>query len=166
MKKIKIFLLSLIFLAGGISCKKNFLDEKPLDFLSTANAFQTAADFNASIYNLYRLVREEFYTLNDNTVYDYQYRTDLAIDVTAATLTWLPRLAPIHPGLAGHWQRLYKIVSEPNTVISRIPASKLSPATKNYLKQGGVFQGACIQNPGLFIRRRTIGTGRSNRAKG
>ena len=85
MKQIKSFLLLFILFVGGISCKKNFLDEKPIDFLSTTNAFQNAADFQASVNNLYRLVREEFYTLNDNTTFDYQYRTDIAIDVSAAT---------------------------------------------------------------------------------
>ncbi|HLG41397.1 MAG TPA: RagB/SusD family nutrient uptake outer membrane protein [Chitinophagaceae bacterium] len=139
MKKIQIFLLWLILLTGGISCKKTFLDETPLDFLSTTNAFQTAADFNASIYNLYRLVRDEFYVLNDNTTYDYQYRTDLAIDVTAATPNLVAQISPTAGGLAGHWQRLYKIVSEANTVISRIPASMLTESDKKLFEARGRF---------------------------
>ena len=139
MKKIKIFLLWLILLTGGTSCKDNFLDETPLDFLSTSNAFQTAADFNASVYNLYRLVRDEFYTLNDNTTYDYQYRTDLAIDVTAATPNLVAQISPTNGGLAGHWERLYKIISEANTVISRIPDSKLSDSDKKLFEARGRF---------------------------
>ena len=139
MKKIKIFLLWLILLTGGASCKDNFLDETPLDFLSTSNAFQTAADFNASVYNLYRLVRDEFYTLNDNTTYDYQYRTDLAIDVTAATPNLVAQISPTNGGLAGHWERLYKIISEANTVISRIPDSKLSDSDKKLFEARGRF---------------------------
>jgi len=139
MKKIQIFLLWLIFLILGISCKKTFLDEAPLDFLSTSNAFQTSADFNSSIYNLYRLVRDEFYTLNDNTTYDYQYRTDLAIDVTAATANLVAQISPTSGGLAGHWERLYKIVAEANTVISRIPDSKLSASDKNLFEARGRF---------------------------
>ena len=46
MKKIKLFSLLVLFLPGVISCKKDFLDEKPLDFLSSANAFK-------SIKNIY-----------------------------------------------------------------------------------------------------------------
>jgi len=139
MKKIKFFLLWLILLAGGISCKKTFLDETPLDFLSTANAFQSAADFNSSVYNLYRLVRDEFYTLNDNTTYDYQYRTDLAISVTASTPNLPADISPTNGGLAGHWERLYKIVSESNTIISRIPGSKLSDSDKKLFEARGRF---------------------------
>lgn len=138
MKKIKIFLVGLILLTV-ISCKKNFLDEKPLDFLSTSNAFQTAADFNASVYNLFRLVREEFYTLNDNTTYDYQYRTDLAIDVTAATPNLSGDLTPTNGNRTGHWTRLYKIIAEANTVISRISASQLTDADKKIYEAKGRF---------------------------
>lgn len=139
MKKIQIFLLWLILLTCGISCKKNFLDETPLDFLSTSNAFQSAADFNSSVYNLYRLVRDEFYVLNDNTVYDYQYRTDLAIDVAAATPNLVADISPTNGGRADHWQRLYKIVSEANTVISRIPDSKLTDNEKKLFEARGRF---------------------------
>ena len=114
------------------------MEETPLDFLSTSNAFQTSADFNASVYNLYRLVRDEFYTLNDNTTFDYQYRTDLAIDVTAATPNLVAQISPTS-GLQVHWQALYKIVSEANTVISRIPDSKLSDIDKKLFEARGRF---------------------------
>src|SRR3989337_3078018 len=71
MQKIKSFLLVFLLLAGGLSCKKSFLDETPLDTLSSSNAFQTASDFTASVNNLYRLVRAELYTLNDNAPMEY-----------------------------------------------------------------------------------------------
>jgi starch-binding outer membrane protein, SusD/RagB family len=139
MKNIKPLLVLLILLTAGISCKKNFLDEKPLDFLSTTNAFQTTADFQASVNNLFRLVRDEFYTLNDNTVYDYQYRTDLAIDVTASTPNLVAQISPTSSLMSDHWTRLYKIVSEANTVISRIPGSKLSDDGKKLFEARGRF---------------------------
>ena len=139
MKKIKPFLLLLILLTGGVSCKKNFLDEKPLDFLSTTNAFQTTADFNASVNNLYRLVRDEFYTLNDFEVFNYQYITDLAFDVTAATPNLVATISPTSSIMLNHWQRLYKIVSEANTVISRIPDSKLTDNDRKLFEARGRF---------------------------
>jgi hypothetical protein len=139
MKNIKLFFLLLIFLTCGISCKKNFLNEKPLDFLSTANAFQTTADFQASVNNLYRLVRDEFYTLNDFEPFNYQYITDLAIDVTAAAPNLVATISPTSSIMANHWQRLYKIVSEANTVISRIPDSKLSETDRKLFEARGRF---------------------------
>ncbi|MEO5564875.1 MAG: RagB/SusD family nutrient uptake outer membrane protein, partial [Chitinophagaceae bacterium] len=138
MKQMKYFLLVLL-LAGGTSCKKTFLDETPLDFLSTANAFQNVADFNASVNNLYRLMREEFYTLNDGAPMDFLYRTDMAIDVTAATPNLPAQIVPTSTGIRDHWTRLYKIVSEANTVISRIPESKLTANEKILFEAKGRF---------------------------
>ncbi|HJS56445.1 MAG TPA: RagB/SusD family nutrient uptake outer membrane protein [Chitinophagaceae bacterium] len=151
MKKIRIFLLGFILLASGISCKKTFLDETPLDFLSTTNAFKSAADFNASIYNLFRLVRDEFYVLNDNTTFDYQYRTDLAIDAAAAVPNLVGDLAPTNGGRADHWTRLYKIVAEANTVISRIPASELTDADKEIFEAKGRFFRALAYRTLVYI---------------
>src|ERR1044071_8679441 len=139
MKKIISFLLFVILIGGGLSCKKTFLDEVPLDFLSTANAFQTANDFSASVNNLYRLLRDEFYTLNDNAPFDFQYRTDIAIDVTAATPNLTAQINPNSSIMRDHWVRLYKIVAEANTVISRIPESQLTASEKLLFEARGRF---------------------------
>ena len=80
---VRIAILSLIL--TGSACKKDFLDEEPLSFLSTTNAFKTANDFNASINNLYRNVREEFYSRTDWQPMQYLYRTDLVVEVTVGT---------------------------------------------------------------------------------
>jgi starch-binding outer membrane protein, SusD/RagB family len=138
MKKIKIF-VAVIILTTVISCKKSFLDEVPLDFLSTTNAFKNTADFQASINNLYRLVRDEFYTQNDSAPMDFNYRTDEFIDVTAATPNLEAQIQPNSGTMSGHWTRIYKIVSEANTVISRIPTSDLSAAEKLLFEARGRF---------------------------
>lgn len=139
MKKILSYLLLLTLVIGGNSCKKDFLDEVPVDFLSTSNAFQSTADFQASINNLYRLLREEFYTLNDNAVFDYNYRTDMAIDVTAATPNLVANYATNSGIMLGHWQRLYKIIAESNTIVSRIPASKLTDTERKLFEARARF---------------------------
>src|SRR5687768_14841919 len=76
----RLVLLCLVLTAGA--CKKSFLDEVPDSFLSTSNAFKTADDFNASVNNLYRLVRNEFYASSDWQPMQYLYRTDLVVEVT------------------------------------------------------------------------------------
>src|SRR5688572_25892166 len=83
MKKIKNYLLAL-FIISATSCGENFLEEKPLDFLSTENAFQTAADFNASMNSLYSYVRGVFWNYNDNDPMDYTYRTDITFSIHIA----------------------------------------------------------------------------------
>ncbi|WP_276500324.1 RagB/SusD family nutrient uptake outer membrane protein [Terrimonas pollutisoli] len=140
MERIKSFLILSLLLTGTFSCKKEFLDETPLDFLSSTNAFKTAADFNASVNNLYRLVRAEFYTENDNNPMEYQYRTDIAFYVPAAFPANLSgEISPTSGIMERHWRALYKIVSEANTVISRIPASEMSDADKTLFEARGRF---------------------------
>jgi hypothetical protein len=131
MKKIKLFLMLFLLLTGTFSCKKTFLDETPLDFLSATNAFKNSADFTASVNNLYRLTREEFYTKNDNDPFEYQYRTDIAFYVPAAfPANLVGEFSTTSSIVLNHWRALYKIVAESNTIISRIPASQLSASEK------------------------------------
>jgi len=140
MKRIKSFLLFVFLLAAGLSCKKSFLDETPLDTLSSTNAFQTSSDFNASVNNLYRLVRAELYTLNDNGPMEYQYRTDIAFYVPAAFPANLDgEISPTSGIMSNHWGALYKIVAEANTIISRIPASQLSESDQNLFEARARF---------------------------
>ncbi|MES2648973.1 MAG: RagB/SusD family nutrient uptake outer membrane protein [Bacteroidota bacterium] len=133
----KIFLL-LLFFTGVVSCKKNFLDEKPLDFFSTSNAFVTEADFNASVNNLYGLVRQHFYTVNDFSPFYYQYRTDAFFDITVTTPNIAADMAP--RGLTNFaWAPNYKIVSEANTIISRLQSSSLTDAQKTLFEARAKF---------------------------
>ena len=135
---VRIAILSLIL--TGSACKKDFLDEEPLSFLSTTNAFKTANDFNASINNLYRNVREEFYSRTDWQPMQYLYRTDLVVEVTVGTNPQLSTEFGPNGTLANnHWGQIWKIVSEANTVISRIPTSELADADKLVYEAKGRF---------------------------
>nr|HPM32309.1 RagB/SusD family nutrient uptake outer membrane protein [Chryseolinea sp.] len=128
MKTIKIYLLILLVI-GSTSCGSDFLDEKPIDFLSTANAFSNKDDFNASINNLYGLVRTEFFTRNDYNPMEYIYHTDITYQIANGNSNFNTEFGP-QSGWNNHWGWLYKIVSEANTVLSRIPSSQLSDADK------------------------------------
>lgn len=140
MKKNLSLLMLILLLTGTISCKKDFLDETPLDFLSAGNAFKTSNDFQASVNNLYRLVRAELYTTNDNAPFEYQYRTDLAFYVPAAFPANLSgEISPNSSIMSGHWTALYKIVAEANTVIARIPSSEMSASDKLLFEARGRF---------------------------
>lgn len=115
----------------GFSCSKDFLDEVPLDRLSTTNAFKTVKDFDASINNLYNLVRAEFYSRSDWQPMQYLYRTDLVVEVAVGGNPNLVNDFGPQGTLAGnHWAQIYKIAAEANTVISRIPASELTDDEK------------------------------------
>lgn len=126
MKHIYKCLLVLALITANTACKKDFLKEEPLDFFSTENAFQTENDFNASINNLYNLVRNEFYTVNDFNPMEYLYRTDVAFQITTTTPNLDADFNPTSGIISNHWTRLFKIVAEANTVLSRLPNSKLT----------------------------------------
>jgi hypothetical protein len=135
---IRLTMLGLILTAT--SCKKSFLDETPLSFLSTSNAFKTADDFNASVNNLYRNVRDEFYSRSDWQPMQYLYRTDLVVEVPVGSNPQLSTEFGPNGTLANnHWTQIYKIVAEANTVISRIPASSMSAADKVLFEAKGKF---------------------------
>ncbi|UOG77324.1 RagB/SusD family nutrient uptake outer membrane protein (plasmid) [Hymenobacter tibetensis] len=115
------------------SCQKDFLDEEPLDFLSSENAFVTYADFNASVNNLYRLVRTEFYTQDENFPMDYIYGTDIVFDGQASLRRFTNYPGTMSPSFAvpaDHWTDLYKIIAETNTILSRLSASKMTDSEK------------------------------------
>lgn len=138
MKNIQKFLLVIILFTGSLSCKKDFLNEDPLDFLSTSNAFETDADFSASINNLYGSVRHHFYTINDFAPFYYQYRTDAFFDITVTTPNMAADMAP--RGFTNFaWSPNYKIISEANTIISRLPASSLTDAQKKQYEAKAKF---------------------------
>lgn len=139
MKKGMLYILILL-LTAEVSCKKNFLEEKPLDFLSSSNAFQTAADFDASVNNLYRLLRLELYTRNENDPWDYSYRTDMCLNVPSG---YPPNLTgeynPVNAFTNKHWNEWYKMVAEANTIISRLPKSQLSDDDKKLFEARARF---------------------------
>jgi hypothetical protein len=132
-----IFLVTIT--AGNLSCNKDFLDEKPESFLSTGNAYSTEADFNAAITGIYGLVRNHYYTVNDFNPFWYLYRTDAYFDISVTTPNMSGDIAPT--GITNFaWAPHYEIISESNTVLSRLPNSTLlTDAQKKLLEAKAKF---------------------------
>lgn len=138
MKRLHIYLLLAMLTAAGLSCKKDFLDEVPESFFSTSNAFKTEADFNASVNNLYTLVRSHYYTVNDYNPFWYNYRTDGFWDITVSTPNMAGDISPT--GITNFaWQPHFKIIAEANTIISRLPASELTSEQKTLFEAKAKF---------------------------
>jgi hypothetical protein len=128
----------MLLITGSISCKKDYLDENPLDFLSTSNAFKTEADFNAATNNLYGLVRHHFYTINDFQPFYMSYRTDAFFDITVTTPNMAADMAP--RGFTNFaWGAMYKIIAESNTIIGRLASSQLTDAQKTLFEARARF---------------------------
>jgi len=120
-----------LFVCTAFSCSKNYLKEKPLDFVSSDEAFTTLSDFQASIYNLYNLTREEFFTDNPSFS-DYIEGTDIIYNGANKDAErmgdYAAALDPTGSAPLVHWTNLYKIISETNTILSRLPSSQVSAA--------------------------------------
>lgn len=127
MKHIKLILISATLIFISSSCEKDFLKEEPLDFLSSDNALNSSAGFEASTNNLYFLTRDLLFTRNETIPFDYIYRTDVALFVPSANPPNLDgELAPLSDLPTNHWNGWYKVVSEANTIINRLEFADLT----------------------------------------
>ncbi len=133
MKKCILYPLTICFFLIGCNESK-FLREEPEDFMSTSNAFQTETDFEMSINGLYNRVRYEFYGKDENNPFDYIYGTDLIYDGEPGTTNrhgnMLAAYDPTGSIPKNHWDNLYKIVAEANTIIDRVEVSAFSEESK------------------------------------
>ena len=132
MKKLKI-IIAIAFAIGFVSCSDSFLKERPLDFLSPENAFETDEDFDASVNNLYYLVRREYFNRDDLKPFDYLFGTDVIYDGEPQTSRHSNMSAAYDPTSnipELHWNLLFKTISEANTIISRLGASELTDEQK------------------------------------
>ena len=121
MKKIFLFaVLSALVLTG---CNEDkFLEEKALDFNSASNSYNTKADFDASITELYYLTREEFYTTYDRTT-DLSKVADMWITADPLQSNVTSDFSPSGAIAKFYWDQNYKLIAQANTVISRVPNS-------------------------------------------
>lgn len=141
MKRMKYiyFLTTLLFL---VSCKEDFLEEKPIDFLSSSNAMVSYDDFVLSVNDMYRVVRTEFYTRDENRPFDYIYSTDLVFDGQPHTNRHTNMTATFDPSgtVAGtHWDAHYRVIAQANTIISRAENSSMTGPQKEEIVSKAKF---------------------------
>lgn len=121
----------------------DFLREKPLDFMSTENSYETEKDFDIAVNDLYDMVRWEFYGYDECRPMDYLYGTDLVYDgEPGGTEKHGNMAAAYHPTATiprVHWNNLYKIISGTNVVIDRIDSKDFSEDTKKQFKAKASF---------------------------
>jgi len=132
-KLLNIFLLFLVL--GMFSCSKSFLEEDPLNFLSTGNGYVSYSDYTNAVNKLYDQVRSEFYSNDDITPFHYIAGCDFLYNGEQGT--GVDRFAPMATSLDPtsdipklHWVNLYKIVTNANTIIDLAPDSKMNDDQK------------------------------------
>ncbi len=137
MKKIinilKYGVLSLLFTLS-ISCnEQEFLDEVPLDFFSPENSYRSMSNFESALTDLYARVR--FIHHGSEAVERFSHF--LATDIAFASRRDANRfgdynvwLVPTNAMVQYHWNAWYKVISNANTILSRIEGSELNNEQK------------------------------------
>lgn len=116
----KIYIISMVAAMLLTGCNEdNFLEEKALDFNSASNSYNTVADYNAAITELYYLTREEFYTTYDRTT-DLSKFADMWITADPLQSNVTADLSPSGAIAKFYWDENYKLIAQANTVISRL----------------------------------------------
>lgn len=133
MKKLYTYLLSCLLgiLAISISsCNEEFfLDEIPLDFFSPENSYRNFGDFQSALTDLYSRVRRIHHGPENVQHFAYWMSTDIAqhargdVGRFGSHSVWV---VPTNGVIAYHWNEWYKIISNANTILSRVGNAEMS----------------------------------------
>jgi hypothetical protein len=114
--------------------EQKFLNEVPLDFFSLENSYKTANDYERALTDLYARVREINFGIAENVNYFAHFQaTDIAkhargdADRFGDYNVWL---VPTNSMVKFHWESWYKVISNANTIISRIETSDIADTQK------------------------------------
>ncbi len=141
-----LFKYSLLFCMSitMISCdEEEFLREEPLDFLVTGNAFVTVSDFDAGLVDLYAKTRELYFDENERSK-AFLYGTDLFFDSRESNAiqrfgNYSVTLNPTSNVVTWHWDRLYKIVANANTLLNRVADTDFEATDKTRIEAEARF---------------------------
>ncbi|MBZ4192642.1 RagB/SusD family nutrient uptake outer membrane protein [Niabella beijingensis] len=144
MKKATLYLLGLGLILS--SCSKDFLDEELLSVYTPESSLQTTAQFQQATNNVYNGVRNIYMgNMNLDAYFGLYYATDFAFNGTdydpAAKLNaYKATMVPTYFIPQTIWSAFYKIITNTNLIISRVPgATQLTDADKNSFMGQALF---------------------------
>lgn len=130
----KVALLAVLTLAAMGCNEEAFLEEVPKDFYSPENSYVTEANFNAALTDLYAKVRA-MQSVNGGADY---YSEVLGTDVAYNARLDNSRIGNYSSAITSqgvipryHWTGWYKVISNANTIISRLPQSGVPEAKRS-----------------------------------
>jgi len=137
-------LVVLVFVSG---CNESeFLEEKPLDFLSPISSYTTFTQFEASINQLHANYRNDFWSTDDinqapRTLF---YGTDLALndkDLGENPPDYSALTQPASLRILYMWQKLYSLIQNANVIITRAdaPSSLLKKEERDVIVAEALF---------------------------
>ncbi|MET3115594.1 hypothetical protein AAKU52_003344 [Pedobacter sp. CG_S7] len=126
------------------SCKKDFLNEVPLDFYNPENAFSSISGFEAALTDLYVKEREIYYSGQDVS-YSLLFGTDVFLnargnDGSQDKISILSNSLGASTNISEwYWNKNYKIIADANLIISNSASSTLPEADKLRLSSEAKF---------------------------
>ncbi len=133
---IKILLLAGALFASVGCNEEEFLNEVPKDFYSPQNSYITEANFNAALTDLYARVRAIQSVNGGADFYSEVLGTDLAFNGrldNARIGDYNSSIIPQGTIPRYHWLSWYKIISNANTIIGRLPLSQVTEARQKVI---------------------------------
>ncbi len=146
MKEIKYIVTFLLIAQVFFSCDENkWLEEKPYDFYSPGNSYETAEQFNSAVARLYELTNSYMIWSSYGGNYIYQYTSDIGYDCIAIKHelnSYVDNVIPESGRVSSIWTRYYRIIFDANVIINRIEGETVtfnSEAERNTLKAEALF---------------------------
>lgn len=133
LRKCKYGFLMILFSLMYSCNEKDFLNEVPSDFYSPENSYTTAKNFEAGLTDLYARVRNIHYGGDENMSFFNFLGTDIVHNARgdAARLgDYVSEIKPTSTIVKSYWVNWYKIISNANTILSRLDASSLTEQEK------------------------------------
>lgn len=128
------FWLFAILLSVSLSCnEEEFLKEVPKDFYSLENTYVNINNFESALTDLYARVRAIHYGGASTNNFAHMLATDIAKHARGSSSRfgdYNVHLVPTNELVHYHWDRWYKIISNANTIISRLEDSNLTQEEK------------------------------------
>lgn len=127
------------------SCnEQEFLKEDPVGFYSVENSYNTADHFVRAVTDLYGRYRFIIYgdSNNDARSFCFWTATDVAFAARKQTSQfgdYNVSLTPTSTMVGFHWNSWYKLISNANTIISRLPAANLTEEERAEFKAEAHF---------------------------
>jgi len=126
MKNNRYFLPLLILLISVSACNKDFLEEKPLDFLSPTNAYSSVNGIEQGIIGIYSDVRKQWYRNGGAQAYGlFGLGTDVGYDGETPggqrfLNNYLTSVTPQYSVIQSWWLYVFAEIQQANTLIDGV----------------------------------------------
>lgn len=134
--------ITIFFIGSLFSCNNDFLEEKPLDFLSSENTYTDAANIKIGINGLHSYLRDALYFGGDAIVYYYSSMADVSYNGENPGGVTYDVLTPSNTLFHSLWSDMYKLISRSNELLLYIENEKTTGWENS--KQQAMYKGEVL----------------------